>query len=123
MPAKRPQRRTRKKPLMRREAAYFIVLFYANIIRSAERERVIWWHKRAEQRKKVLSLAGKIGVLEQKGKHSEARKLRKRLEKERRLLQAYREAYESLVRHYNRHFAIAKREGILEELLAELRKR
>jgi hypothetical protein len=124
MPAKTRQRRKiRRKPLMRKEVARFVVPFYANIIRKAERGRVIWWRKRADQRKRVLSLSGKIGVLKQKGEHSKARELRKQLEEEQRKLRAYKEAYESLVRQYKRHFAIAKREGILEELRAELRRR
>ncbi len=123
MPAKKPQRRKRKKPLMAERVAHFVVPFYANIIMRAESERVIWHRKLVEQRRKVRSLNAKIRILEQRKEHKRAKQLRKELEEERKLLKGYNEAYKRVVNLRKRHLTIAKREGILKEVLAEMERR
>mgnify|MGYP000126618062 CR=1 FL=1 len=122
MPAKKPQRRKRKKALMAERVAHFVVPFYANIIMRAESERVIWYRKLVEQRRKVRSLNVEIRILEQRKEHKRAKQLGKELEEERKLLKGYNEAYKRVVNLRKRHLAIAKREGILKEVLAEMEK-
>lgn len=127
MPAKKLRakdaKRRRKKALMPEHVALFVVPFYANIIMRAEKERVIWHRKLTEQRKRVRSLNAKIRILEQRKEHEKVKQLRKKLEEERKRLKGYNGAYKRVVNLWKRHLAIAKREGILKEVLAEMEKR
>lgn len=91
----------------------------SNILVTAE-PGLAHWSSMVDNKRKVLRrLRGRIQSLKMKGREDKARKLNATLKREKRLLKAYKEAYQRSMQHYDRHLGLARKMGILKEVLRE----